>query len=33
MGETSDEVDKRQGGLFYDIYTAVASFGALVLLP
>lgn len=30
MGETSDEVDKRQGGLFYDIYTAVSSFGALV---
>ena len=30
MGETSDEVDKRQAGLFYDIYTAVASFGALI---
>ena len=30
MNETSDDVDKRQGGLFYDIYTAVANFGALV---
>lgn len=30
MGETPDDVDKRQGGLFFDIYTAVAHFGTLI---
>lgn len=30
MSETPDDVDKRQAGLFYDIYTAVAQFGAMI---